>query len=207
MALARRSRRILLPSCFSHGERVLGFGTHDLSEISLLTDTAYAPQYRLVFMGNVENHSIMGWVQGIQPANSLTTGRPRILIVEDDVPLAQILVLLLMRCECEVQSVHTGKAGMQLAQEIRFDLIVLDIDLPDVTGFDVCKELKQRHFTCKTPIVFTSGRPTEGNAEHAFKLGAADFIQKPFGIEFAQRLLSNIKMKGTGEKGVFEARL
>lgn len=144
-------------------------------------------------MGSVENQLIVGWVQGSRPANSSTTEKVRILIVEDDVPLAQMLVFLLARAGCEAQAIHTGRAGMQLAQELRFDLIVLDIDLPDVTGFDVCKELKQRHFTCKTPIVFISGRLLEEDVQRGFKLGAVDYITKPFGVEFASRLLSHIK--------------
>jgi DNA-binding response OmpR family regulator len=144
-------------------------------------------------MGSVENQSIVGWVQGSRPANSVTTGKVRILIVEDDAPLAQMLVFLLMRFGCEVQTVHTGKEGMQLAQKIRFDLITLDIDLPDADGFSICSKLKHQDFTRNTPIVFISGRSLEGNAERSLELGAVDYITKPFGVEFASRLLSHIK--------------
>jgi DNA-binding response OmpR family regulator len=71
-------------------------------------------------------------------------------------------------------------------------LITLDVDLPDVSGFEVCRRLKENPFF-HTPIVFVSGRPTEENRQRGHKLGAVDFIAKPFRVEeFAQRLLSHI---------------
>jgi DNA-binding response OmpR family regulator len=119
----------------------------------------------------------------------------KILIVEDDAPLAKMLVFLLTKAGCLVSVAHTGKEGMQLAQETRFDLIALDIDLPDITGYQICKEIKQRHLSRHTPIIFMSGRPLEEDIRRGLELGAVDFITKPFGVEFASRLLSHIKFK------------
>jgi DNA-binding response OmpR family regulator len=115
-----------------------------------------------------------------------------ILIVEDDTPTAMMMVHVLSRAGCEVQVASTGKKGLGLAKENRFDLIALDIDLPDISGWQVCHELKQRHFSRLTPIVFVSGRPTEENQKYGFEIGAVDFIAKPFGVEFAPRLLAHI---------------
>lgn len=124
------------------------------------------------------------------------TKKTRILIVEDDTPLAMMMVHVLSRAGCDVQVASTGEKGLKLAQENRFDLITLDIDLPGgSSGLEICRELKQRHLTRNTPIVFVSARATIENQQRALELGAADFIEKPFGVEFAPRLLSHIKAK------------
>ncbi|HEY3932122.1 MAG TPA: response regulator [Verrucomicrobiae bacterium] len=122
----------------------------------------------------------------------------KILIVEDDAPLAKILVFLLTRAGCDVSVAHTGKEGMQLAQENKFSLIALDIDLPDVSGLEICKELKQRHFSRHTPIVFMSGRPLAEDIQRGLEAGAVDYIAKPFGVsEFVSRIFAHIKSTTT----------
>lgn len=83
-----------------------------------------------------------------------------------------------------------------MASDGDFALIMLDVDLPDVSGFEVCRRLKENPFF-HTPIVFVSGRPTEENQQHGHELGAVDFIAKPFlAEEFIQRLLPHIKDAG-----------
>jgi DNA-binding response OmpR family regulator len=117
----------------------------------------------------------------------------KILIVEDDAPLAKMLVLLLTRAGCEVLAVHTGAEGMELAQKKKFDLIALDIDLPDSNGYQVCREIKQRHFSRHTPIIFISGRPLEEDIQRGLEAGAVDYITKPFNAsDFVSRILSHI---------------
>ncbi|HUZ07930.1 MAG TPA: response regulator [Candidatus Paceibacterota bacterium] len=141
-----------------------------------------------------ENRNQIGESESFDPIRrSKIVGKAKILIVDDNVPLTKLLVSLLARAGCEVQAVHTGKEGVQLAQETRFDLIALDIDLPDGDGYQVCREIKQRHFSRHTPIVFMSGRPLEKDIQRGLESGAVDYITKPFGIEFAPRLLSHIK--------------
>ncbi|MGH7976843.1 MAG: response regulator transcription factor [Limisphaerales bacterium] len=119
----------------------------------------------------------------------------KILIVEDEAAVATMMVILLNRAGCDALVVHTGKTGIELVSEKKFDLIALDIDLPDINGFEICREIKQRHFSRQTPVVFVSGRPCKQDIERGLKLGAVDFIPKPFGVEFARRLLSHIKAK------------
>lgn len=118
----------------------------------------------------------------------------KILIVEDDAPLADVAKILLTRAGCDVLIAHTGKAGMELASEKTFDLIALDIDLPDINGFVICREIKQRHFSRRTPVVFVSGRTCEQDIKRGLEVGAVGYITKPFGMEFATRLLSHIKL-------------
>jgi DNA-binding response OmpR family regulator len=134
------------------------------------------------------------------------TDKAKILIVEDDTPLAMMMVHVLMRAGCDVLVANTGKRGMELAQQNKFDLITLDVDLPDISGFEICRELKQRHLSCHTPIVFISGRPCEENRQHGLELGAVDYIAKPFdALGFASRLLSHVKAGKTQEKSNAES--
>jgi DNA-binding response OmpR family regulator len=135
----------------------------------------------------------------ITPAkHGFMTDEPKILLVENDTPLAMMAVQALSRAGCDVVVVHTGKKGMELAQENKFDLIVLSADLPDTRGLDIASELKQRHLTRNIPIVFTSARATIEDQQRALdELGAADFIEKPFGEEFVPRLLSHVKQTET----------
>ena len=82
---------------------------------------------------------------------------------------------------------------MALASEKKFDLITLDLDLSDINGFEICSELKQRHFSRHTPIVFVSDHATIEDQQHGLELGAADYITKPFDAsDFVSRILSHI---------------
>ena len=121
------------------------------------------------------------------------TGKAKILIIEDDTPVAMMMVNVLSRAGCDVQVANTGQKGMELARENKFDLITLDVDLPDISGFEICSELKQRHLSYHTPIVFVSGRPCENDRQRGLDLGAVDYITKPFDArDFVSRLLSQV---------------
>lgn len=116
----------------------------------------------------------------------------KILIVEDDIPVAMMLAYLLKQAGIEAETATTGRRALQMATNSHFDLITLDVDLPDISGFEVCKLLKENPFF-QTPVLFCSGRATKENIQRGLKIGAVDFIVKPFGMEFVPRLLSHIK--------------
>jgi DNA-binding response OmpR family regulator len=125
--------------------------------------------------------------------NCLMNRRAKILVIENDMPFA-LLVVELLRGECDVEIATTAKRGIQLAKTENYDLITLDVDLPDGNGFSLCSRLKQDPHLCDTPIVFMSGRACLEDQQHGLDAGAADYITKPFEIfEFAPRLLSHIK--------------
>jgi DNA-binding response OmpR family regulator len=119
--------------------------------------------------------------------------KARILIVEDDTPFVMLMVELL-HADCETEVATTGKRAMQMAEEGNFDLITLDVDLPDASGFEICSRLKENPRLRDTPIIFVSGRSGLENQQRGLDVGAADYITKPFEtFEFAPRLLSHIK--------------
>jgi DNA-binding response OmpR family regulator len=121
-------------------------------------------------------------------------GKLKILIIEDDAPTAEMAKELLADAGCEMSVAYTGKAGIELASEKKFDLITLDIGLPDVSGFEVCRNLKQRHISHRTPVVFISGRLSDEDRQRSLELGAVDYITKPFGAnDFIRRILTHAK--------------
>ena len=128
--------------------------------------------------------------------------KSRILIVEDDMPIAMMMVFLLAQADCETEMATTGKKAVQMAEEGNFDLITLAVDLPDGSGFNICRRLKENLHSCNTPIVFVSARSCLEDQQNGLDVGAADYITKPFDtFEFAPRLLLHIKTKGNFHSG------
>jgi putative two-component system response regulator len=145
-------------------------------------------------MSDTGNHPLERQVQGAGQAEShVRTGKARILIVEDQMPVALMITFLLVRAGCETAVATTGKKAMQMAEEVRFDLITLDVNLPDGDGFILCSRLKERPRFRDTPVVFVSGRSCLEDQQHGLEVGAVDYITKPFGVEFVPRLLSHVR--------------
>ncbi|HEV2330539.1 MAG TPA: response regulator [Verrucomicrobiae bacterium] len=123
-------------------------------------------------------------------------GKARILIVEDEVSLACLMVTALTQAGCDVEAACTGQKAMKIAAENKFDLITLDIKLPDITGFEVCSELRKRHISRNTPIIFVSGSHSPEDMAEGKKRGAVDYIAKPFEItDFVYRIVFHARVK------------
>jgi DNA-binding response OmpR family regulator len=123
-------------------------------------------------------------------------GKTKILIVEEDTPAAMMMVNLLTQAGCDVMVANTGGKGMELAQENKFDVIVLAVDLPDASGFEICGELKQRHLSRRTPIILIADGACNEGRQRAPELGVVDYIVKPFDArEFAARILSHVTQR------------
>ena len=121
------------------------------------------------------------------------TGKAKILIVEDEAPVAITMSFLLSRAGCETEIATTKAKAMQMMQSSRFDLITLDVTMPDCNGFDLCAKIRQDPRLSHVPIVFVSGRSSLEDQQRGLDAGASDYITKPFGMEFVPRLLSHIR--------------
>ena len=131
------------------------------------------------------------------------TRRPKILMVEDDTPVAMMAVYWLTRSGCDVSAAYTAEKGMELASGKKFDLIVLNTDLP-INGFEICREFKQRHISRKTPVVFVSAQFCEQDVQRGLELGAVDYITKPFDVsDFVRRILLHAQ-KQNGPTGIIQ---
>jgi DNA-binding response OmpR family regulator len=123
--------------------------------------------------------------------------KPKILIVEDETPVSMMMVFLLTRAGFAVEVAATGEEAMQKTEADDFDLIALDVDLPGISGFEVCSRLKKNPVWRDTPVVFVSGRPHEQDRKRGIALGAAEYITKPFGAEdFVARIRLHVKTGG-----------
>jgi DNA-binding response OmpR family regulator len=143
-------------------------------------------------MTSTGNHPPVGQLQDVGQAESpVTTGKPRILVVEDQMPVAMMMTFLLARAGCETEVATTEKKAMQMAEAGNFNLITLDVDLPDGNGFMLCSRLKKHPRLCDTPVVFVSARCLIEDQQHGLEVGAVDFIEKPFEVQdFTSRILS-----------------
>ena len=116
----------------------------------------------------------------------------RILVVEDEKNIVDILMFNLRRDGYETLEAYDGEAGLQLALEQDPDLILLDLMLPKMNGFDVCRSIREAGRT--TPILMLTAREEETDKVLGLELGADDYITKPFSMrELMARVRANIR--------------
>lgn len=115
----------------------------------------------------------------------------KILVIEDNKDY-QFLIQSSLGTEYKVICADTGKKGVELAREHKPDLILLDITLGEVDGFEVCHLLKGQKETATTPVIFLSSRNDAHSKVMGFDLGADDYIEKPFD---AEELKARIKVR------------
>jgi len=105
----------------------------------------------------------------------------RILVVEDEAKIANLLKRGLMEEAYEVDLSLDGKEGLEAALSVPYDLIVLDIGLPEMDGMDVCRALRSKGRL--TPIIFLTARDSVHDKVLGLDLGADDYLTKPFAFE------------------------
>jgi DNA-binding response OmpR family regulator len=99
------------------------------------------------------------------------------LVVDDDRVLADVVAFTLRREGFQVIQAHDGQSALQLWADEHPDIIVLDVNLPRLDGFSVCKQIRQH---ADTPIILLTVRGEEEDIIHGLELGADDYIPKPF---------------------------
>ncbi len=108
-------------------------------------------------------------------------------MIEDDPSIVELVQIHLKDIHCEMTKAHAGIEGMRLAEKNKYDLIILDIMLPDIDGIEVCKRIRaEKNFT---PIMMLTARSEEIDKIIGLETGADDYLTKPFGIrEFIARV-------------------
>src|SRR5213079_2649667 len=110
----------------------------------------------------------------------------RILLVDDEQAVQTLLAYPLRKEGYEVVSATTGQEALDRFRDGRFDLVVLDVMLPQLDGFDVCRELRAK---CAVPIIMLTAKADEFDKVLGLELGADDYITKPFSMrEFRSRV-------------------
>jgi PleD family two-component response regulator len=109
--------------------------------------------------------------------------KPRILIVEDDLDLSEMLNAYFRVQNYDVFTAAWGNDGLQISREEPLDLIVLDIRLPDIDGYEVCRQLRSQRQTQNLPIIFLTEKRDRVDKLQGLELGVVDYITKPFDIQ------------------------
>ena len=116
----------------------------------------------------------------------MTADHPRILLVDDEQSIQTLLSYPLRQEGFDVVSAHDGEEALERAGEQSFDLVVLDVMLPKLDGFEVCRELRARS---SVPIIMLTAKDEEFDTVLGLELGADDYITKPFSMrEFRSRI-------------------
>ena len=125
---------------------------------------------------------------------------PRLRVIEDDPAILTGLVDLLEREGFEVQSARDGATGLKRGLKEEFDLIVLDVLLPKLDGFDVCRRLRADNVTI--PILMLTAKTQEADKVMGLERGEDDYVTKPFGVaELVARVKALLRRSG-GTDGV-----
>lgn len=118
----------------------------------------------------------------------------RILIIEDEENLAEALRYTFDKEGYEVQVVHNGKVGLEVARASRPDLVILDFMLPDLDGLAICKALRREG---DMPILMLTARGSEEDQVAGLDAGADDYVTKPFGMrELLARVRAMLRRQG-----------
>lgn len=117
--------------------------------------------------------------------------KKRILIVEDENDIAEILQYNVSKQGYEAEIANDGEKGLALALSGTFDLILLDVMLPKIDGFEICRRVRSR---LETPIIMLTAREEENDKILGLDLGADDYMTKPFSLgELTSRIRANIR--------------
>lgn len=102
----------------------------------------------------------------------------KVLIVEDSNVQALVLQQMLERRGLQVRRVSDGRSGLEQARQWSPDVIVLDVNMPDMDGFEVCRSLQADDQTSHIPIIMLTAQDDSSTLRHSISLGAVDFIPK-----------------------------
>ena len=104
----------------------------------------------------------------------------RILLVEDDVQICEVITEFFHnRNEMHLTVAHDGEEGLTYIYEQEFDLLLLDVMMPRLTGFELCREVRRNSIV---PIIFLTARGREEDVLYGYDLGCDDYVVKPFSL-------------------------
>lgn len=110
-------------------------------------------------------------------------GKPRLLVVEDDIDIGNMLKIYFSGMQFDVDVSVRGSDALERTKQVLPHLIVLDIMLPDIDGYEVCRTLRTNMRTSHIPVIFLTQKDERSDKLQGLELGADDYITKPFDIE------------------------
>src|SRR4051812_14447758 len=137
----------------------------------------------------------------------MSTRAPRVLVVDDEEHITELVAMGLNYNGFETERVDSGRAALAAVERTRPDLIVLDVMLPDLDGFEVARRLRESEGAgTRVPVIFLTARDTTQDKVQGLRLGSDDYVTKPFSIE---ELIERVKavLRRAGNVGPGEHRL
>jgi CheY-like chemotaxis protein len=124
--------------------------------------------------------------------NDLTTlHKPiRVLVVDDNTDAADSLKMILQLLDYEGETAYSGRAALEISKRARPDVILLDLGMPDLDGYEVARRLKQDPQTERIPLLAITGYADQAHLQQSRLSNFADHIVKPFSIEQLQKALA-----------------
>lgn len=119
-------------------------------------------------------------------------GQKRILVADDDEPSRTLAERILTRGGFDVETAVDGKDALEKATSFEYDLIVLDVMMPKMDGFDVCAKLQQNSETADLPVVMLTALDSLNDVAKATQAGAKWFVTKPFDSKYLLRRIRQI---------------
>jgi twitching motility two-component system response regulator PilG len=124
----------------------------------------------------------------------MNTEAKTVLVVEDKASLTQMLQFLFLSKGLSVQIAYNGKEALEKASSIVPSLILLDIMMPQMDGFEVLEKLKEEPTTSNIPVIMLTARKSREDMQRAKDLGAVEYITKPFkAVEVVDKVLRNLR--------------
>jgi len=125
----------------------------------------------------------------------------KILLVDDSVQNLRLLGNMLREKNYQIALAQNGREGLQLAHKIRPDLILLDIMMPELDGYEVCEKLKKEEATQDIPVIFLTAKTSNDDIIKGFRTGGVDYITKPFNKEeLFMRIKTHLDLKRAHDK-------
>ncbi|MCL2492712.1 MAG: response regulator transcription factor [Clostridiales bacterium] len=121
----------------------------------------------------------------------------KVLIIEDEKPISDIVKFNLSKEGFETLTAYDGAEGLEMALGVDPDLVLLDVMLPTMDGFEICRKIREKS---NVPIIILTAKEEEVDKVLGLELGADDYITKPFGLrELIARVKANIRRTGMSE--------
>ena len=133
--------------------------------------------------------------------------RQRVLVIDDDDAFVKLIAARLRGLDIELTAARSGVTGLYTAQQQLPDLILLDVSMADMDGYEVCKRLKKEPATRAIPVIFLSGKCADADKVRGFEAGATDYVIKPFNAaELRARVSSALQTRALVEMLEYQAR-
>ena len=126
---------------------------------------------------------------------------PKILVIDDNQQNLELLQAYLEDIHCELLAANDGPEGLEMINQDPPDLILLDVMMPKMSGFEVCRRVKTNDATSQIPIIMVTALNEFGDIEKAIESGTDDFISKPVNkLELLTRVKTMLKLKHLTDK-------